>query len=63
MKIVQHWSFQKDLNLKLGRSNLFLMYFRLILSGRKGNQIREENNFLIKNAKTMLDNISLKIKW
>jgi len=38
------------------------MYFRLILSGRKGNQIREENNFLIKNAKTMLDNISLKIK-
>jgi len=45
--------FQKELNLKLGNSNFFLMYFRLILSGRKQNQTKEEN------AKIMLDNLSI----
>jgi len=30
--------FQKEINLKLGKSNLFLMYFRLILSKRKNTK-------------------------
>jgi len=53
-------TFQKEINLKLGKSNLFLMYFRLILSRRKRYQTKKESA-LKKNAKTMLDNLFLKI--
>jgi len=42
--------FQKEINLKLFKSNLFLMHFRLILSRRKRYQT----------TKTMLDNLFLK---
>ena len=35
--------FQKEINLKLFKSNLFLMYFRLILSRRKRYQTKKEN--------------------
>jgi len=35
--------FQKEINLKLFKSNLFLMYFRLILSWRKRYQTKKEN--------------------
>jgi len=55
--------FQKELNIKLGKSNLFLMCYMLMLPGRKGNQTKEKKCFPKKrkkeNAKTMLDNLSL----
>jgi len=35
--------FQKEINLKLFKYNLFLMYFRLILSRKKRYQTKKEN--------------------